>query len=108
MKLYQAEGCPEATQRHQEVRWRKVKGHSKSAGPHKTWNDRTDELAVAAKQEAGGERRSAPTPRGIGFPREADRSGASLLGVRRRSGDRGGVDLAIGRSCPRSYTHQNK
>jgi len=79
MKLYQAEGCPEATQRHQEVRWRKVKGHSKSA------QARTDELAVAAKQEAGGERRSGPTLRGIGFPREADRSGASLLGVRRRS-----------------------
>ena len=42
----------EATQRHQEVRWRKVKGHSKTAGPHKTGNDRADELAVAAKMKA--------------------------------------------------------
>ena len=42
----------EATQSHQEVRWRKVKGHSKTAGPHKTGNDRADELAVAAKMEA--------------------------------------------------------
>jgi ribonuclease HI len=39
-----------ATQRHQEVRWRKVKGHSKSEGPHKSGNDRADELAVAAKR----------------------------------------------------------
>jgi ribonuclease HI len=42
----------EATERHQEVRWRKVKGHSKTAGPHKSGNDRADELAVAAKKEA--------------------------------------------------------
>ena len=42
----------EATQRHQEVRWKKVKGHSKTAGPHKSRNDRADELAVAAKKEA--------------------------------------------------------
>jgi ribonuclease HI len=42
----------EATQRHQEVRWRKVKGHSKTGGPHKSGNDRADELAVAAKNEA--------------------------------------------------------
>ena len=42
----------EATQRHQEVRWRKVKGHSKTAGPHKTGNDRADALAVSAKEEA--------------------------------------------------------
>jgi ribonuclease HI len=42
-----------ATQRHQELRWRKVKGHSKSGGSHKTGNDRADELAVAAKKEAG-------------------------------------------------------
>jgi ribonuclease HI len=47
-----------ATQRHQELRWRKVKGHSKSGGSHKTGNDRADELAVAAKKEAGGNRRS--------------------------------------------------
>ena len=46
----------EATQRHREVRWRKVKGHSKTTGPHKTGNDRADELAVAAKKEAGGYR----------------------------------------------------
>jgi ribonuclease HI len=44
----------EATKRHQEVRWRKVKGHSKTASPHKTGNDRADELAVAAKKEAEG------------------------------------------------------
>ena len=45
----------EATRRHQEVRWRKVKGHSKSAGPHKAGNDRADELAVAAKKEVDGD-----------------------------------------------------
>jgi ribonuclease HI len=49
----------EATQRHQEVRWRKVKGHSKTGGPHKSGNDRADELAVAAKKEAT---RSPSTP----------------------------------------------
>ncbi len=48
----------EATKRHQEVRWRKVKGHSKTKGPHKAGNDRADELAVAAKKEADGDRRS--------------------------------------------------
>jgi ribonuclease HI len=42
----------EATQRHQGVRWRKVKGHSKTQGPHKSGNDRADALAVAAKEEA--------------------------------------------------------
>ena len=42
----------EATQRHQEVRWRKVKGHSKTRGPHKSGNDRAEELAVAAKKGA--------------------------------------------------------
>jgi ribonuclease HI len=42
----------EATQRHQEVRWRKVKGHQQTQGPHKSGNDRADELAVAAKKEA--------------------------------------------------------
>jgi ribonuclease HI len=41
-----------AIERHQEVRWRKVKGHSKTKGPHKAGNDRADELAVAAKNEA--------------------------------------------------------
>ena len=44
-----------ATTRHQEVRWRKVKGHSKTRGPHKTGNDRADELAVAAKKEVEGD-----------------------------------------------------
>ena len=39
-----------ATRRHQEVRWRKVKGHSKKAGAHKRGNDRADELAVSAKK----------------------------------------------------------
>jgi ribonuclease HI len=43
-----------ATKRHQEVRWRKVKGHSKTQGPHKSGNDRADELAVAAKKKAQG------------------------------------------------------
>jgi ribonuclease HI len=42
----------EATQRHKELRWRKVRGHSKSGGPHKIGNDRADELAVTAKKEA--------------------------------------------------------
>ena len=41
-----------ATGRHREVRWRKVKGHSKTRSPHKSGNDRADELAVAAKEEA--------------------------------------------------------
>ena len=45
----------EATKRHREVRWKKVKGHSKTAGPHKAGNDRADELAVTAKKEAGTE-----------------------------------------------------
>jgi ribonuclease HI len=48
----------EATQRHQEVRWRKVKGHSKKAGAHKSWNDRADELAVTAKSKVAGGRES--------------------------------------------------
>ena len=42
----------EAMQRHKEVRWRKVRGHSKTQGPHKSGNDRADELAVAAKKGA--------------------------------------------------------
>ena len=41
-----------ATERHREVRWRKIKGHRKTQGPHKSGNDRADELAVAAKNEA--------------------------------------------------------
>ena len=41
-----------ATERHREVRWRKVKGHSKRVGPHKSGNDRAEELAVAAKKGA--------------------------------------------------------
>ena len=48
----------EAELRHQEVRWRKVKGHSKTKGPHKAGNDRADELAVAAKKKADGDRRN--------------------------------------------------
>jgi ribonuclease HI len=42
----------EAARRHQQVRWKKVKGHQKTQGPHKSGNDRADELAVAAKNEA--------------------------------------------------------
>jgi ribonuclease HI len=48
----------EAVGRHHEVRWKKVKGHSKRAGPHKPGNDRADALAVAAKNEADRERRN--------------------------------------------------
>jgi len=40
-----------AMQRHREVRWRKVKGHSKKAGAHKSGNDRADELAVTSKKQ---------------------------------------------------------
>ena len=58
----------EATRRHREVRWRKVKGHSKSGGAHKSGNDRADELAVTAKKEASGERTSDPRPHDIGLP----------------------------------------
>ncbi|MDP9409433.1 MAG: ribonuclease HI [Actinomycetota bacterium] len=43
-----------ATRRHREVRWRKVRGHQRKAGPHKAGNDRADQLAVAAKKEAEG------------------------------------------------------
>jgi len=49
-----------AAQRHQEVRWRKVRGHSKSAGAHKSGNDRADELAVTAKKRVVGDRESGP------------------------------------------------
>jgi ribonuclease HI len=41
-----------ATARHTEVRWKKVKGHSRTAGAHKSGNDRADELAVTAKKRA--------------------------------------------------------
>ena len=58
----------QATRRHREVRWRKVKGHSKTGGAHKSGNDRADELAVTAKKEASGVRTSGPTPRDIGLP----------------------------------------
>jgi hypothetical protein len=60
----------EGTRRHQEVRWRKVKGHQKTEGPHKSGNDRADELAVAAKKAAGGDRRSDPKPPVSGRPRD--------------------------------------
>jgi ribonuclease HI len=52
----------EATQRHKEVRWRKVRGHSKTGGPHKSANDRADELAVAAKKEATRSPSTPPSP----------------------------------------------
>jgi indole-3-glycerol phosphate synthase len=42
----------EATQRHHEVRWKKVKGHSKTQSSHKSGNDRANELAVAALNRA--------------------------------------------------------
>ena len=58
----------EATLRHREVRWKKVKGHQKKAGSHKAGNDRADELAVAAKREAAGEW-SARIPCGVGHAR---------------------------------------
>jgi ribonuclease HI len=48
----------EATRRHQEVRWRKVRGHSRRVGAHKIGNDRADELAVAAKKKVDGDRES--------------------------------------------------
>ena len=50
----------EAMQRHHEVLWRKVRGHSKSGGPHKSGNDRADALAVTAKKAA--KRSSTPSP----------------------------------------------
>src|ERR671919_3256629 len=58
----------QARERHREVRWRKVKGHSKKVGPHKSGNDRADELAVAAKKKASANRRSGPRPRDNGLP----------------------------------------
>ena len=62
------EGLLQGTRCHREVRWRKVKGHSKTGGAHKSGNDRADELAVAAKKVARGKRTSGPTPRDIGLP----------------------------------------
>jgi ribonuclease HI len=41
-----------ATARQREVRWKKVKGHSRTAGAHKSGNDRADELAVTARKRA--------------------------------------------------------
>jgi ribonuclease HI len=43
----------QATQRHKQVRWKKVRGHSRTEGAHKSGNDRADELAVTAKKKAG-------------------------------------------------------
>jgi ribonuclease HI len=56
-----------ATQRHQEVRWRKVKGHSKKVGDHKSGNDRADQLAVTAKKEThdGRESKSNTSTKGL-------------------------------------------
>jgi ribonuclease HI len=48
----------EATRRHHEVKWRKVNGYSKTGGPHKSGNDRADEVALAAKKGA----MRSPTP----------------------------------------------
>src|SRR3712207_5469588 len=56
----------EATQRHREVRWRKVKRHQKAQGPHKTGDDRAEGRAVSRRKEKSADRRSCPTtlPRG--------------------------------------------
>ena len=43
-----------ATERHKAVQWRKVKGHAKKTGAHKSGNDRADELAVTAKKHVEG------------------------------------------------------
>ena len=43
-----------AAARHEAVQWRKVKGHAKKAGSHKSGNDRADELAVTAKKRVEG------------------------------------------------------
>ena len=40
------------------VKWRKVNGYSKTGGPHKSGNDRADEVALAAKKGA----MRSPTP----------------------------------------------
>ncbi|MGI8650107.1 MAG: ribonuclease H family protein [Rubrobacter sp.] len=51
-----------AVGRHRGVRWKKVKGHSRTDGPHKAGNDRADELAVSAKT------RSSPHQKATGQP----------------------------------------
>ena len=51
-----------AVARHHEVRWKKVKGHRKTMGPHKAGNDRADELAVAAKRSVTGVDRTVSVP----------------------------------------------
>jgi ribonuclease HI len=56
----------EATRRHKEVRWRKVKGHQKTGGAHKAGNDRADQLAVAAKREVVADQTSARNERPSG------------------------------------------
>jgi len=43
-----------ATERHEAVQWRKVKGHAKKTGAHKSGNDLADELAVTAKKHVEG------------------------------------------------------
>jgi hypothetical protein len=48
------------------VRWKKVKGHSKTPGSHKAGNDRANELAVAAKEEAGADTKKL-------YPKECER-----------------------------------
>ncbi len=73
-----------AVRRHREVRWKKVKGHQKGGGPHRAGNDRADELAVLAKKEAGGDRRSGPTPpRKAGGPQTRQQAGAADATLRR-------------------------
>ena len=52
----------EATQRHKDVQWKKVRGHFKTGGPHKSGNDRADKLAVAAKKEATRSPSTPPSP----------------------------------------------
>ena len=66
----------QSTRRHSEVRWKKIKGHSKTAGPHKAGNDRADELAVAAKNEAAGDRRPRSLPEGLTMMKATEPSGA--------------------------------
>ncbi len=77
----------EATRRHQEVRWRKVKGHSRTTGPHRTGNDRADELAVAAKK-AISERTSAPMSSREGAHPRGAREAARRWIKTEHSGDR--------------------
>jgi ribonuclease HI len=70
----------EATARHLEVRWRKVKGHQKGQGPHKSGNDRADELAVAAKRQAGGHRRGGSASPGGTRSRDSTRRLSEIPG----------------------------